>query len=405
MTNKKFVISSDGGPEPIRVGYGYYVASGKREFFENGVLMAVNEVNQSPQAVFKGRKLEPVLVDLPLTANPKEMWPIARKIAEQNLVATVLSAGGGGENANIGSAIFEKHRIVNLWPFTTTTKLTQHNFKYVFRNTPNNDVQAKLMASVCAEAPCKHVGIVYVRSSSGEELAAHLETHLNHIDETRVVFYQSIYPRQKDFFPIVTRLLAKHQVTPLDAVYFSGTTGEAVPFINLLREFKLDIPVVLGVSMNDPKLLERDAKGKSQAVGSIVVGIFDETEPENAQFIKDYDKVYKKKAKSYGPAAQGYDSIMLLVEAMRYSSSADPDNMVSYLRYGGALASQGKKRPRRHSINGEILKDDFFLQIVRERQKSDGKPSYYFDKYNSNDVCVFRQGVTCLTQQEPGSAN
>ncbi|MBF0272414.1 MAG: ABC transporter substrate-binding protein [Magnetococcales bacterium] len=393
---------SDTGP--IRIGYGYYT-SGKREAFNNGIKMAVDEVNQSPNGVFNGRKLEAIEVALPSSPNPNEMWDFAKDISEQNLVATVLSAGGGGENAVIGSAVFEKFRIINLWPFTTTTKLTQHNFKYIFRNLPNNNAQAELMAKACAEVGCKNVGLVYVRSSTGEELANLLAKHINHIDQANVAFYQSIYPDQKDFFPIVTRFLTKHKAKPMDAIFFSGSTREAIPFITLLREFKIEVPIILGISQNDPKFLEIGGRGPSPVIGSIVVGLFKEDDPDNARFITEYNAVFKKKLSSYTTAAQAFDSVMLLVEAMRYGRSADPDSMVSYLRYGGVLAGKGKKNPRRHLSNGEILSHDYFLQIVREKKNKDGKMVLYFDTYQKEDQCMFKKGVSCLTQAETGTAH
>ncbi|MBF0190721.1 MAG: ABC transporter substrate-binding protein [Magnetococcales bacterium] len=389
---------------PVRIGYGYYT-SGKREAFNNGIQMAVDEINQSPNAAFNGRKLEAVEVDLPSTPNPNAMWHFAQKISEQNLVATVLSAGGGGENAIIGSAVFEKFRIINLWPYTTTTKLTQHNFKYVFRNIPNNSAQAEIMAKACADVGCKNVGIVYVRSSSGEELAGLLDKHVNHIDQANVAFYQSIYPEQKDFFPIVTRFLVKHKAKPMDAIFFSGSTREAIPFITLLREFKIEVPIILGVSQNDPKFLEIGGRGPSPVIGSVVVGLFQEEDPENALFIKEYNAIFKKKLPSYTTAAQAFDSVMLLVEAMRYGRSADPDSMVSYLRYGGVLANKGKKNPRRHFPNGEILGHDYFLQIVREKKNKDGKMVLYFDTYRQEDQCIFKKGVSCMSQPESGAAH
>ncbi|MEO5346707.1 MAG: ABC transporter substrate-binding protein [Magnetococcus sp. YQC-9] len=390
---------------PIRIGYGYYTAN-KREAFTNGILMAVDQVNASPNGVYKGRKIEAVEVDLPTSSNPNEMWGFAKDIAEQNFVATILSAGGGGENAIIGSAVFEKNRIINLWPYTTTTKLTQHNFKYTFRNVPNNSAQAEVMAKVCAEAGCKNVGIVYVRSSTGEELAALLNKHINHLEDAAVTFYQSIYPDQKDYFPIIARLLTKHQTKKLDALFFSGSSREAIPFVKLLREVRIDIPVVFGFSQNDPKFLEADAHGYSPVYGSVVVGIFDEANEENKQFIKEYRQKYKKKLSSYTTAAQAYDSVMLLVEAMRYSKSADPDSMVSYLRYGGALVAgdKKKKRQRHHFQNGEIISQDYFLQIVRHRENKEGKQVYYFDTYRKEDECIFQVGVSCLGCREVDAA-
>lgn len=389
---------------PIRIGYGYYTAN-KREAFTNGILMAVDQINAHPKGVFKGRKLEAVEVDLPTTSNPNDMWDYAKDIADQNFVATILAAGGGGENAIIASAVFEKYRIINLWPTTTTTKLTQHNFKYTFRNIANNNAQAQVMAKVCEEAGCKNVGIVYVRSSTGEELAALLNKHINHLDDAVVAFYQSIYPEQKDYFPIVTRLLTKHQVKRLDAIFFSGSTREAIPFIKMLRAFKLDMPVVLGVSQNDPKFLEVDVNGFSPVYGSVVVGIFDEDEPDNKLFIKEYRQKFQKKLSSYTTAAQAYDSVMLLVEAMRYAKSTDPDSMVSYLRYGGALAMDKKKNARHHYQNGEIISQDYFMQIVRHREGRDGKQVYYFDTYRKDDECIFHVGISCLGCRESDAAN
>ncbi|MBF0165500.1 MAG: ABC transporter substrate-binding protein [Magnetococcales bacterium] len=389
---------------PIRIGYGYYTAN-KREAFSNGILMAVDQINANPKGVFKGRKLEAVEVDLPTTSNPSDMWDYAKDISEQNFVATILSAGGGGENAIIGSAVFEKYRIINLWPYTTTTKLTQHNFKYTFRNIANNNVQAEVMAKVCESAGCKNVGIVYVRSSTGEELASLLNKHINHLDDAVVTFYQSIYPDQKDYFPIITRLLTKHQTKKLDAVFFSGSTREAIPFIKMLRDFKLDMPVVLGISQNDPKFLEVDANGFSPVYGSVVVGIFDDDDLENKQFIQEYNQKFQKKLPSYTTAAQAYDSVMLLVEAMRYAKSTDPDSMVSYLRYGGALASDKKKKNvRRHYQNGEIISQDYFLQIVCQREGKDGKHVYYFDTYRKKDACIFHVGNSCLRCGESDAA-
>ncbi|MBF0215349.1 MAG: ABC transporter substrate-binding protein, partial [Magnetococcales bacterium] len=201
-----------------------------------------------------------------------------------------------------------------------------------------------------------------------------------------------------DFFPIITRFLTKHKAKPMDAIFFAGTTREAIPFITLLREFKVEVPIVMGVSQNDPKFLELGGKGISPVLGSLVVGLFNEDDPINKMFIDEYNQIFKKKLSSYTTAAQAFDSVLLLVEAMRYGNTADPDSMVSYLRYGGVLSKAAKGVPRKHFPNGEILSQEYFLQIVREKKNKEGKRVLYFDTYGKDDQCIFKKGVSCLNQ-------
>lgn len=102
-----------------------------------------------------------------------------------------------------------------------------------------------------------------------------------------------------------------------------------VETIKALRREKLDIPVILGPESVDGDLLEdlKDKAGKLYAVTTYAP-------IAHAQRIDDFRTAFKKK---YGKdpvntASEGYDTMAVLLEALRESGSPDPDSLVRALQ-------------------------------------------------------------------------
>ena len=110
-----------------------------------------------------------------------------------------------------------------------------------------------------------------------------------------------------------------------DVLYVPDYYPKALVIIQQAREAGITIPI-LGADGWDSNGMEELAR-KALLSGLYYTGHYslDTPDPDSAGFIKDYEAKFNMKPDNY--AALGYDSVMIVADAIRRGNSAKPDSI------------------------------------------------------------------------------
>ncbi len=128
---------------------------------------------------------------------------------------------------------------------------------------------------------------------------------------------ESFSTGEQDFSLQLTRIAEQNP----DLLYLAATTDEAALAISQARELGIKAQILGGAGLNDPRI---GALAKSGAYGTITFAPFSPKDPRPVVqgFVADYQKKFNK-AEPPAYVALGYDSVMLVADAIRRAGSTD----------------------------------------------------------------------------------
>jgi len=302
----------------IAIGVGWPLAS-RNEGFAEGVELAAEEINAGGGVL--GRKLRIVSYDDKGTAT--EGMAAANKLAaDPNVVAVI---GHRGSSVSIpASAIYEKAGIVMLTPGSTSPKLTESGYRYVFRMIPSDKLIGSRMAEYAASKGYKRVAILYADDEYGRGLANAFEDGgkergIDTID--RRTGYSDLTE--------LARLVREWKALSVDAVFVADVMPAGANAVADLSQAGSALPVLGGDGLDSAEFFRIAGAAAENAV---VASIFnpEDKRPEVAAFLSEYEEKYGEPPGKW--AAQGYDSVRLLANAIARAGSARPDDIAQALR-------------------------------------------------------------------------
>lgn len=155
--------------------------------------------------------------------------------------------------------------------------------------------------------------------------------------------------------------LKKDAKAKIDAVIFAGDDVVALDILKELRKQGIKSPLIGGDILYTEEFLKN---GKELAVGTLIYsGFFSEAKDNKVErFVSEYKKKTGKKPESF--AADAYDSLMLIAEAVKTAKSSDPskvrDALVQTKNFNGITGKITIGASR------EAVKKPFTLQVVRD---------------------------------------
>ena len=199
-----------------------------------GVDFAVQEINNSEEGVFGGRKIQIVQnrkeKSIQADFKPWERRKMAHKIANSFASNPDIIAVIGHSSSTIAipaSITYQYHGILFLSVAATNLTLTTHNFEYVFRLIPNNEEMARQLAAFCHYVgKYKKMVVLNDRTSYGEELAESFIKSATDPDigyKIRIVYHRSFFYKETNFRPIISELRGKD----FDAIFLSTSSPAA----------------------------------------------------------------------------------------------------------------------------------------------------------------------------------
>lgn len=143
-----------------------------------------------------------------------------------------------------------------------------------------------------------------------------------------ILFEDKYTQGDQDFSAQLARL--KGSSTKPDAIYISSYMPDLGTIIRTIREVGIDAPILGGDSYDDPNLFAALGEKFGSDVYFVThTFLSPEVSPDMGKFLKEYE-AYHGKAPDSGIVAAGYDTVMVLAQAIEAAGTTE----------GGALARQ-----------------------------------------------------------------
>jgi len=293
--------------------------SAKEDMLWQGIEMAADEINAGGGVL--GRKVRIIKKDDEASVSRGRL--IAQQFGDNLDVVAVI--GHSHSYVSIpASRIYEFSGLLMLSPESTSPRLTQQGFKYVFRNVSSDTQVGKEMAEFAASRGFKHMVIYYIKNDYGRGLANAFEDRAGEVRITIAdrLSYDAISNKE---FRIA---LAKWKEFEFDAIFLAGSTPHGADFISEAREMGVTVPILGGDGLDSSQLWEIAGKA---AEGVIVASHFHPDIPRSE--VQDFVRAFQER---YGLlpdvwAAQGYDAVKVLAHAMEKAGTTVPGKVAEVL--------------------------------------------------------------------------
>lgn len=299
----------------IRIGY-YGDLSGPTFNFgtsaKNGVLMAVDEINQA--GGINGRKLDVVIED----DQGRAEMAVERvsKLIESDKVVAVI-AGGTSGNSRAAAPKAQVAKVPLVCPSSTDPAVTQIG-DYIFRTCFIDAFQGEVMARFAANTlKAKKAAILLdFNSSYSRGLADFFELGFSRLGG-QIVGKQSYTQGDRDFRG---QLILIHGAAP-EVIFIPGYYGDVALIAKQARQFNIDQPLLGGDGWDAPELwdLAGDALNGSYISSHYSV---EDNSPVVQQFVHEYKQRYGNLVPD-AHAALAYDAMRVLADAIQRAASTE----------------------------------------------------------------------------------
>lgn len=342
-------------PQEIVIGVAWPFAD-NNDLFNEGIDLAVKEINES--GGIKGQDLRLLKADD--SSEVVKGIAIAESFAENKSVRAVI----GHRNSFVSipaSATYEQAGLVMLSPASTAPKLTQNQYRHIFRNIPSDTDIARQLANYLVGQGYRRMVIYYSSDDYGSGLANSFEDQAKSLGIT-IVDRFNYYSGTED----LKRLHNKWRAFGFDGIFIASSMSGGAQFISDAGEAGINGPFVAGNTLDSPQLAEI---GEKVAEKTIVGSVFkpNSERPEVISFVTAFREVYQETPGSY--AALGYDAVKILATVMEKTNEQDRASIADGLRNLGRW--QGVCGFHEFSSSGDDLSD-----LVVLKQLQDGKFVY-----------------------------
>lgn len=301
--------------EPIKIGE-YASLTGKEaaygETSHKGIVLAVEEINT--RGGLLGRPLELITADN--QSKQGESATAAKKLISRDKVVALL-----GEVASIRSLeaapVIQAARVPMISSASVNTKVTEVG-DYIFRVCFVDSFQGNVLAKFAQDhLKARRVAVLTSVSNAYSVGMSRIFKERFTQDGGAIVAEQRYSEGDKDFRAQLTAIKAAKP----DAIFASGYYTEAALVCVQARQLGLDVPIFGGDGWDAPALIEIGGKA--------VEGTFFSTHysPDNpSREVQDFNARYRARwgAVPDAWAALGYDSVLVLADAIKRAGSAEP---------------------------------------------------------------------------------
>ena len=200
---------------------------------------------------------------------------------------------------------------------------------FFFRTCPRDDEQGLVASKYLQELGFKNIAIVHDNSSYAKGLADEAKALLDKADGVKIVFFDALTPKERDYSPILTKLRSANP----DVIFFTGYYPEAGLLLRQKAEMGWNVPMMGGDAVNNPDLVM--IAGTQAATGFMFISPAvpgDLSTEQGKAFLNAYHAKYNAMPQSVWAVLAG-DAFNVLMEAMK-NSTFDSVSLASYLKTG-----------------------------------------------------------------------
>lgn len=274
------------------------------EAMNQGIQIALDEVNS--QGGINGEKVVILLEDS--KSDPKEANNAVAKLIEVDKVRILLGPARSG-SVLATKPLVAKAKAVMMAPVSTHPDVPEAD-KGVFRTCPSDAAQGVIGALLAKELGFKKVATLFENSDYGKGLA---DVFIKKAKEfgIEVPISEKFTPQDQDFRTQLTKIKGKK----VDGLYMVATS-ETPNIVKQATLLKLNTVLIGAEGTKDPKILERAGKEMEGMWVTSPPFWDDSPDPGTQKFIKALKAKYPGEAPRMF-AAQGYDGMIALLEAMK----------------------------------------------------------------------------------------
>ncbi len=287
---------------------------------ENGARLAIDEANAAKLTI-GGKPARFVLVAEDDQADPKVGTTVAQKLVDEKVHGVV-----GHLNSGVSipaSSVYNQAGIPMVTGSSTNPQLTEQGFNGVFRMVGRDDQQGPAVASYLAsERKPQVVAVIDDATAYGEGIA-------NEVEKTLKAAGIKVLPREKgtdkttDWKAVLTKLRSHSP----DAVFYGGMDATGGPLLKQGRELGMKAVFAFGDGACTDKMKEL-AGDAAEGLLCSQAGI--PPQAASQKFLDAYKAKFNIDPILYAPFT--YDSVNIIIEAMKRADSTDPAKYLPELK-------------------------------------------------------------------------
>jgi branched-chain amino acid transport system substrate-binding protein len=308
--------SSDGGQagkeQVAKIGVISFLSGGGSAYGEaitNGLKLAQGELNEKNKG-----KLKVDLVIEDSAGKKDQAISAANKLINNDKVVGIIGPTLSGEMFAVGP-VANQNGVPIMGTSTTAEKVTDIG-EYVFRNAlPESIAIPEAIKAAVQKNAIKKVALMY--SNNDDFAVSGYKTMAKAVKDMglQVLDTQTFADGDTDYSAQLTAIAAKKP----DAIFVSALYKEAGLVLSKARQMGIKVPFVGGNGFNSPQLIKQAGAAANDSY--VASPWYPGGTAKADQFVKTYTDKYKKAPDQF--AAQAYDALYIMTDALVQSGSAD----------------------------------------------------------------------------------
>lgn len=297
----------------IRIGEVAALTGGTATFGQSahrGTQMAVDEINASGGLLDKAL----TLITEDDQSKQGEAGIVAKKLISRSKISALLGEVASGRSLEM-APIAQAAGVPMISPASTNPKVTETG-DYIFRVCFIDPFQGTVMSKFALSRGWKKVAILTdTKQDYSVGLTQYFKKHFTE-NGGSIVSEQNYSSGDKDFRAQLTAIRAGEP----DAIFASGYYNEVALVAVQARELGIAAPLLGGDGWDSPSLIEVAGKAIEGCYFSNHFSNEDQS-PKIQEFVQKYEAKYGSKPDAM--AALGYDSAMILADAIRRAGTVE----------------------------------------------------------------------------------
>ncbi len=287
---------------------------------DNGARLALDEIN-AQGLMIGGKKITLELKSEDDGADPKTATTVAQKLVDEGVVGVIGHLNSGATIP--ASKIYADNGIPQISPSATAVAYTASGYKTAYRLMTNDAQQGSVLGNYAVtKLGAKKIAIIDDRTAYGQGLADEVEKAVK-ASGGEVVAREYTSDRATDFMAILTSIKGRAP----DLVFFGGMDPQAAPMLKQMKQLGLTAKFLGGDGAQTPQFISLagpDAEGAFASNPGLPLNVMPGGQAFKAKFEAKYGKI-----QNYSPYA--YDSVYVMVEAMKRAGSTEPAKYLAAL--------------------------------------------------------------------------
>jgi branched-chain amino acid transport system substrate-binding protein len=302
-----------------------------------GTELAIDQINAAGGVL--GKKLELIYEDD--QSKPGESATIVKKLITRDHVVAVLGEVASGRSLE-AAPICQQDKIPMISPASTNPKVTETG-DYIFRVCFTDPFQGKLLAEFARDTlKAKRVAVLSdVAAPYSVGLAQYFREPFV-ASGGEIIAEQKYSSGDKDFKAQLTSIKAQNP----DAIFVPGYYTEVGLIVLQARQLGIGVPLFGGDGWEAPELIQIAGDALTNTFYSTHFSAIKDT-PEVQNFVKAFQAKYDGETPN-AMAALGYDSALVLADALKRAGTTDPAKLRDALATADVTGATGRTKIDAH---------------------------------------------------------